>query len=476
MSWDLDLTYIKNQINDINERGERRRQYASEESKFWFDMPEGRSRNWFCFRVVGPYNSRGRLERTEWTYWLPKEIRKGPLTSLKTWPELRIEDPIEKALQRLRERKVEFDNKLWPRPKVLTNIVVRKVDQDTRRVVGQWDKKREPYIAVLPASIWDAYMSSLAVLLGQEQPVNPANPQAGIDFYFTREGKDFDTKYSGAAFMVAMPTPVVSDPKDLEAVLAGMHDLDAMFPVPDEGQIATHHEIANELLAHFGFGVTRVATGGPPPPPPSMSPPPPPESLPSGWKSARAPDGRTYFIGPDGKSQWEKPVEAPAPPPPAQVVAPPPPVAAPPPQVSVPVPPPSPVAIVTAPLNPPPPSGPTTSAKPVDFNDPAVAKAFESGRWGQYDGNVVAPSMRKVEEYVVPSQGITVPDPKKHCFGRDYDPQRSATPQGRLCFVCPVEAQCRELRIKHDAGYFAHIKYKVEGNSVSKMAVATAAV
>lgn len=476
MAWELDLNYIKDQIKDINERGERRRQYSADESKFWFDMPEGKSRTWFCFRVVGPYNSRGRLERTEWSCWLPKEIRKGPLISLKTWPELRIEDPIEKALQRLRERKVEFDNRLWPRPKVLTNIVLRKVDVDSRRVTAQWDKQREPLIAVLPASIWDAYMSSLAVMMGQTSPVNPANPDAGVDFYFSREGSGFDTKYSGAGFMVAMPTPVVSDPNDLRAVMAGIHNLDDLYPLPDESAITMHHEIANELMAHFGLGVTTVAMKSPPPPPmPSAEP------LPAGWRSATH-EGRTYYIGPDGKSQWEKPafpiVEAP-PPPPTQIVAAPAIVLSPPPTivnhppVMVGVIPPSQTTIPaidhlpSATL----PSGTTISAKAdaVDFNDPAVDKAFSTGQWGQYDGNPVQPSQRKVEEYVQPKQGVTVPEPKKHCFGRDYDPRRTATMQGRQCFICPVELHCREVRIKQDVGYFSHIGWKIDGNSVVKM-------
>lgn len=48
--------------------------------------------------------------------------------------------------------------------------------------------------------------------------------------------------------------------------------------------------------------------------------PPPPAApaiagLPPGWRSARAPDGREYFVRPDGRTQWEPP--APLPPAPA---------------------------------------------------------------------------------------------------------------------------------------------------------------
>lgn len=53
----------------------------------------------------------------------------------------------------------------------------------------------------------------------------------------------------------------------------------------------------------------------PPPPPPAPS----VDGLPPGWRAAQAPDGRTYYAGPDGKTTWDRPGGAPPPPPPAEV-------------------------------------------------------------------------------------------------------------------------------------------------------------
>lgn len=48
----------------------------------------------------------------------------------------------------------------------------------------------------------------------------------------------------------------------------------------------------------------------PPPPAPAV------DGLPPGWRAAKAPDGREYFVGPDGKTQWDRPGSTPPPPPP----------------------------------------------------------------------------------------------------------------------------------------------------------------
>lgn len=97
---------------------------------------------------------------------------------------------------------------------------------------------------------------------------------------------------------------LVGDPAVLERMkreaAAGGGDLVVVAP---KGQVVLPGRAPSQAQV--------APTAAPPPPPP----PPEPVALPKGWREVTTPAGKTYYVGPDGRPQWEPP-GAPTPPPP----------------------------------------------------------------------------------------------------------------------------------------------------------------
>jgi hypothetical protein len=201
-----------------------------------------------------------------------------------------LEDPIDAVLVELKNRSIDFDNRLWSSAKVVVNGIKRLWDpQHPGIVTGEWDPAEhdpehkgaaavKPRLIELPESQWNWYVSQISTMLAQTQPILPCNPDYGMDFFFEKtsrpdKGGGTRIRYENPGFLY-VPSPVVADPSHLAAIKASLTDLDAAYPPVDEKTIQTLNEVAGKLRAHYQLTTGSVFPSSPPVPQgAAMSPP-----------------------------------------------------------------------------------------------------------------------------------------------------------------------------------------------------------
>lgn len=235
----LNLKKIKAKAAEIKQKEKERKEKGS--SGIFLKIPEGTIE----VRVLPPWSEEGLLSKEIYTHF---RLPPGNTTCVdigKSYPELGMDGPIAEVIDEFSEVLDVWKLKSKATPKINVYLPDCEVNQDNEEL----DKSQLGKVLIASPSV--GVYNDIIKKISNPRIGDITDPNEG--YYITIE-KVVGAKWQDTAYNVELipgACPIHDDEDEQEKILASLHDLDKMFPPPDDEKLSEIQQAAVALAKHL---------------------------------------------------------------------------------------------------------------------------------------------------------------------------------------------------------------------------------